>query len=124
MASATVKGGLFAQYSSTLTQINGKNSGRRSVAQLLGQKSLRALRELATTLNGAASGDPASATNKRIEANSELGGVRTVETETLVSRNTAAADITAINADLLTLSTRTYDPTPVANLDGNPLGTR
>lgn len=124
MATATVKGGLFAQYGATLAQVDGRNSLRRMASMYLGKKSTFALRELMETLNGAAAGSAASKTLKRIENSTELGGRRTIETETLVSRNTASADETAIDADILSLSTRTYDPTPVANKDNNPLGTR
>jgi hypothetical protein len=124
MVTATVKGGLFAQYGSTVSLVDGTGSGRRFSAMALGKKSFRALRELMTTLNGAAAGGAALATNARIEANEELGGLRVVETENLVNRNTTADDVTEINNTVLSLSSRTYDPTPPANLDGNPLGTR
>lgn len=124
MASAAVKGGLFAQYSSTLSQVQGTGPLRRMAAILLGKKQLRALREKMTTLNGATAGSTALATNARVEANAELGGRRTIETETLINAATVAGDVTEIDADINTLSSKTYDPTPVANLDGNPLGTR
>jgi len=124
-AVATVKGGFWPENGvASLTQISGVGSARRRAAQALSTKGTYALRELMETLDGAAAGSAASKILTRIVAAEELGGVRAIENETLVSRNTAAADVTAINADILSLSTRTYDPTPVANLDGNPLGTR
>lgn len=124
-ATATVLGGFWPTNGvGTLSSINGKGPARRAAARALAQKGTMVLRELMETLNGAASGSAASKTLGRIANSTELGGLRTIETETLVSRNTDAGDITAINADVLSLSTRTYDPTPVANLDGNPLGTR
>lgn len=124
-AVATVKGGFWPENGVTsLTQVNGKGSMRRRAAQALATKGTYALRELMETLDGAASGSAASKVLTRVANSEELGGVRTIENETLVDRNTTADDITAINADILSLSTRTYDPTPVANLDGNPLGTR
>lgn len=121
MVTATVKGGLFEQYGTTLAQY-GKGSGRRIVSQFLSHN--RALRELMLTLDGIVPGSTALATNKRIAASEELGGVRAMETEVLVNRATVNGDVVTINADLLSLSSKTYDGTPVANLDGNPLGTR
>lgn len=122
-AVATVKGGFWPENGvNSLTQISGVGSARRKAAQALAQKGTMALRELMETLNGAAAGSAASKTLSRVAAAEELGGVRTIETETLVGRNTDAADESAIDADILSLSTKTYNPTPVANLDGNPLG--
>lgn len=124
-ATATVKGGFFEQYSASLAQVSTTSAGKKRAAQALAQKGQMSLRERMETLNGAASGSAASKTLARIEANSELGGVRTIETETLVSANTTAGDITEINEDVLALSTRTtFGSSPVANGDGNPLGTR
>lgn len=120
-AVATVKGGFWPENGiNSLSQV-GNSALRRRASQALGKKSTYALRELMETLNGAAAGSAASKTLSRVAASEELGGVRTIETETLVGRNTAAADESAIDADILSLSTKTYDPTPVANLDGNPL---
>lgn len=125
IASATVKGGFWPENGvTTLAQIGAWRAGRRKVAMALGRKGMMAVREVMETLNGAAAGNAASKVLARIEANTELGGKRTIENETIYSANTAAADVTVINEDLLAFSTKTYDPTPPANLDGNPLGTR
>lgn len=121
--SATVKGGFWPQYSATLT---GQATGgplRRRAAQALSRKGARPLREMMATLNGTAAGSAASETQGRIEANEELGGVRTVETETLLDENSAAADVTTIAGDILAFSS-TFGSSPPANLDGNPLGFR
>lgn len=124
-AVATVKGGLFEQYGSTLSQIQGTGSKRRIAAQALGTKGLRDLRARMTALDGVAAGATASKTNTRVEANVEMGGVRVIETETLINRVTIAGDSTIIEADINTLTTKTtFGSSPVANLDGNPLGTR
>lgn len=125
VATATVKGGLFPEVGVTsLASIQGSGSGVRRIAQQFSDKGLKELRRRAFTLNGVVAGTTATETSKRIEANTELGGKRTIETETLVSRATTAADITEINADLLsTLTSRTTMASP-ANKDGNPLGTR
>lgn len=122
-ATATVKGGFWPEQGiNTLTQINGRAPARRRIAQLFNTRGLMALREVAETLNGAAAGGAALKTVARIAASSELGGKRTIENETLVNRVTVAGDVTEINADILSLTS--YDSTPVANGDGNPLGTR
>ena len=120
-ATATVKGGLFADVS-PLVSVQGTNSLRRIAAMALGTKSLRALREKMLTLNGATAGSTALETNGRVEANAELGGKRTIESETLVNAATVAGDVTEINADILEMSGNTYDSTPVVNKDGSPLG--
>lgn len=120
----SVKGGFFAQYSSVYTFLSGKPTALKDAARALAKRSGMATRELMETLNGAAAGSTAAKTLKRITASSELGGVRAVESEEIVNRATVAGDVTNINADVLSLSTRTYDSTPVANGDGNPLGTR
>lgn len=124
-ATATVKGGFFAQYGASIASIQGRNAMRRRVAQALGTRQLLYIRELAETLDGATAGSAASKTIGQIAAAEELGGKRTVSSVALVNRNTASADITEINADLLSLSSRTtFGASPVANKDGNPLGTR
>ena len=122
-ASADVKGGLFSQYASTLSQISTTRFWKRRAAQAFAKKGSMAMREIAETLNGAATGSAASKTLSRIANSTELGGVRTIETETLVSENTAAGHITEINEDILALTTRTTMASP-ANGDKNPLGTR
>ncbi len=124
-ATATVVGGFWPENGvSSLTQVSTTSAFKRRAAQALSKKGMMSLRERMETLNGAAAGSAASKTLSRIAASSELGGVREIETETLVSANTTAGDITEINEDILALSTKTYDPTPVDNGDLNPLGTR
>lgn len=124
MASATVKGGFWEQYGSSYTPIWGYGSARRLMRMTLSSKAMFALREKMETLNGAAAGSTASKTLKRVVAAEELGGVRSVEDETFINTATVAGDVTQINNTVLALSSKTYDPTPVANGDGNPLGTR
>lgn len=123
-ATATVLGGFWEVNSvASLTQI-GKGSARRLIAQLLDGKSSMPLRQLMRTLDGVVAGSTATKALGRVANSSELGGARTVESETLISRATVAGDITIINADVLSLSARTYVGSPVANGDGNPLGYR
>src|SRR6478609_9777111 len=100
-AVAQVKGGFWSQYGVSLSSISGKGYARRVIASLLGRKQNMALREIMETLDGVAAGSAASKTLSRVANSTELGGMRTIETETLVSRNTTAGDVTTINADLL-----------------------
>lgn len=124
-AVATVKGGLFEQFSPTLSQVSTTRAAKRRASMALAQKGQMSLRERMETLNGAAAGSAASKTLSRVAASEELGGVRTIETETLVSANTTSGDVTEINEDILARSTRTtFGNSPIANGDGNPLGTR
>lgn len=126
VATATIKGGFWPQNGVTAyTQSSGRDEQRREVASSLGRKGMMSMRALLTALNGVAPGAAASKTLNRIEANAELGGKRTIETETIISRNTVAGDVTEILNYLLLFSTKTtFGASPVANKDGNPLGTR
>lgn len=122
-AVATVKGGFWPQYGVSYTTLQGRSSARRKVAQALGQRGLMAMREIAETLNGVVAGSAASKTLGRITANIEQGGKRAIETNTIISRNTTAADVTELNNYFFALSSKTTMASP-ANKDGNPLGTR
>jgi hypothetical protein len=125
-ATATVKGGFWPENGvSSLTGASTTNAQKRRAATALATKGNRALRELAETLNGAAAGSAALKTQGRIEANVELGGKRTIESETLVNRNTTTADRDELNSDVFSLTSKTtFGASPPANRDGNPLGTR
>jgi hypothetical protein len=125
-ATATVKGGFWpANGIGSLTQISGKGSLRRIVAQALGMDQLQDQRELLETLNGVAPGSTALKTSARVVAAEELGGKRLIEQATVINRATTAADVTELTADFLTLTTRTsFGSSPPANKDLNPLGTR
>jgi hypothetical protein len=125
-ATATVKGGFWPQNSvSSLSSIDGRNSLRRKAAMALDGKGQFYWRTLAIALLGAATGGAASKTLARIEANVELGGKRTVETETLINRVTTAGDVTNLTNDLYSFTSKTtFGNSPPVNKDGNPLGTR
>lgn len=87
--------------------IQDQSSFRKQIARLFDRKQLRKDRELIVELLGAAAGETASATLKRVEhSTTELGGLRTIETETLVSRATTAGDDTELTADYFTYSSR------------------
>jgi hypothetical protein len=124
-ATATVKGGMWPEVGvSSLTQVQGTGPGRRRISQNFSKKGLRKFRELAETLNGVVAGSAALQTNGRVEHNTELGGKRTIESESLINRVSAAGDVTVLTADFYSsLTSRTTMASP-ANLDGNPLGTR
>lgn len=120
-ATATIKGGFWeVNLTPSLVSISGKNSNRRLVSYALGRKSTYGLREIVRTLDGAVAGTVATKALNRIQNNSELGGKRTVETETLISRATTAQDITDTKADLFSLSARTTKAAQT-NLNRNPL---
>lgn len=121
-STASVKGGFFAQYSTSLSGFSTGGARRRKVAQALSVRGLRPLKEAIITLLGATAGSAALSTRTRVAAAEEMGGVRTIETVTEYDDTTAAGDVTAITADIL--SYNSYDGTPIANGDGNPLGTR
>jgi hypothetical protein len=127
IATANVKGGLFGDSAGLLTlpSISGKSFNRTFAAKLLQTKSMLALRQTLSVLDGAVAGSNVTKTFPQVEANSELGGKRNITTQTLINRNSTANDVTETRADLLTLTTRTsFGANPVANKDGNPLGTR
>lgn len=124
-AVATVLGGFWAQFSPTLTQISGDAPQKHKIAQLLGKKSLLDLRARMTALDGVAPGANATKNYTVVQANVELGGLRAIDTQVLINRNTTAADVTEIETDVNTYSTNTtFGANPPVNLDGNPLGTR
>lgn len=120
---AAVKGGYWPENGVvSLTNISTTSAARRRAAMALKQRGQRALRELMETLNGATAGSAASKTIARVEhpSDNDMSGVRAIEIETLVGRNTIAADVTLINADILQHGGIVASP-PV-NGDGNPLG--
>jgi hypothetical protein len=123
-ATATVKGGFWPEVGVlSLSSTQGSGYARKQIARLFGTKGLMDERELAETLNGVVAGSAAVKTLARVANSSELGGVRAIESETIINRNTTAADVTALNADFFSFSTKTTLASP-ANKDGNPLGTR
>jgi len=124
-ATATVKGGFFETNGvPSLTQAWGYNSIRRRARQALSKYGQMSVRARMSTLLGTAPGAASGKQLSRVVASDELGGLRPIEQYQFINRNTTAADVTEIQQTLLLLSSKTYNPTPVANRDGNPLGTR
>jgi hypothetical protein len=124
-AVASVKGGLFPENGvTTWTQITPYGGTRMDAAGSLSSQAMYALREVIETLTGVAPGAAALKQLSRIVAADDLSGARAIENVSLVGRVTTAADITEIHNTILSYVSRHHDPTPVPNLDGNPLGTR
>jgi len=122
---ATVKGGMFeANGVAVLSTIHTTSALRKVAAKALGRDQMYGLRAIMYALTGNVVGGIASKSLTRVAATEELGGVRPIEVETIINRATVGNDITEIREDILSLSSKTYNPNPPANLDGNPLGTR
>jgi hypothetical protein len=93
----------------TLTLQVDRNPLEKMVSRAFRRMNKR--RGLMLALNGAATGGTATVTEKRVaHSTTNLGGVRTIETNTYVNRATAAADETA-GDEVLTLNTRIATPT-------------
>lgn len=124
--SATVAGGLHAGYGASLVGIDANmiDFRTRRSAQGLDGKGQFPTRKLADALLGVAPGATATFAVPEIAASVEMGGARTVNQVNLINRATTAQDVTDLKAALTTLSVNTSNPSPVANLDRNPLGTR
>ena len=124
---ATVSGGsIFIEDGGTYTLQYVNNNTKRMLGRLLRRPGNRLIQEIIQTLNGAASGSAASKTHSRIEAPADsdnLGGVRAIETVTDVSRNTDAADVTALTAIYdLSVAGITYPTDASGNGGGGKLG--
>lgn len=90
-------------FGNSYTQINTNSTLRKRIAQALSHVGMRKDRELLATLLGTASGSAAAASQVRVAHSlTELGGLRAVETQTFVNRNTTAGDITDLDANFLT----------------------
>lgn len=93
---------------------------RNLVANHMRKRGMAKDRELITTLLGAAAGETASLAEKRVAAvagGENLGGVRTIETNTIINRATTAADVTAMNDYLSNINDRA--PTYPGDKSGN-----
>ena len=96
---------------------SGLMPSRNRIRRVVLRPGFKVMRELLDTLIGATAGSAASHTYKRIaEDSGQGGGNRTIETVTSISRNSAAADVTALKLMLVNVTNR---PTYVADLSGN-----
>jgi hypothetical protein len=76
-------------------------------------------------LNGIAPGGALSKALTRVTASQELGGVRPIEVDQIVSGVTTTGVRDQINKNFFNFTTNTsFGSNPPPNLDGNPLGTR
>jgi hypothetical protein len=126
-ATANVRGGLFGDAAglTQLVSICGREGRRTYAAHELGTKIGFPLRAIMNATAGVAPGGVATYVFPTIEPNVELGGKRTILQTALINRATTAADVTEYKNDILKWSQRsTFGANPVANKDGNPLGTR
>jgi hypothetical protein len=100
-----------------------KSTQRNRIKRVMNREQFRAIKELFDTLIGAASGSAAYATHKRVghpdtvTALGALGGARTIETITDISRNSTAADITALKE--MTVNVAVNTSAHVRDLSGN-----
>jgi hypothetical protein len=121
MATATGSSGLWG---ASYVQLVDRSTLERRMGRLA--KGMKLKRALALALNGAAAGGAALYTEKRITAQpgptGEHGGVRTVETNTFVNRNTAAADETQIDAMWLQRSVPSSYPLQPGGAPGGAFG--
>lgn len=91
--------------------IRGVTPLRKVVARLLERKELRRDRQLLNVLLGTVPGTTATSTLKRVQSStSENGGLRPIETETIVGRASTAADDTELTTQLLTYNSRPTYP--------------
>lgn len=119
---------------------SGRSPNRYHLARILKKRGMREYSEVLKTLTGAASGSGASVTNSQVQAVANTaanvqGGVRTIESKELVglilasdkddasantTRNTTAADVTSLVADMHDGSYAARSPsTYVADASGN-----
>jgi hypothetical protein len=103
--------------------LRNKNPRRYAIKRVVNRDSFRVMTALSNALIGAASGSATGAiTFKRINPGTPLdaatfGGRRTIDTVSIINRNTTAADVTALKEMLYNVKTR---PAPyVRDLSGN-----
>lgn len=109
--------GLFNDNGGSYSLIQDKIPSR-NLARILARKNgFRKLRELFDTLIGAASGGTAAASFARIENDADNGGVRTIETVSVINRASTADDITALKE--IVVNVKRYPDPYVVDASGN-----
>lgn len=89
--------------------LSGKMPRRNSIRRVVNREGFREFTALFNSLVGAASGSGTGAiTTKKIAAatGNNLGGARTVESVSVINRNTTAADVTALKEMVYGVKTR------------------
>jgi hypothetical protein len=99
---ATWAGGWDGQFGQPYALTGSREDIKRVIAMAFERRGNRDLSALAIALNGVAAGANATSTYKEVQAiqdlsNFALGGLRTIDTKTLINRNTTAADQTLLN---------------------------
>jgi hypothetical protein len=114
-------------HGATHALIAAPNARMRAIARLFHTPDAVAEGELAVTLTGAAVGQAASATVARVTASAvdgfNQGGQRAVSAESVVNRNTAAADETTLDAQFQPSFAPTTYPADLGGGGGGKLGT-
>jgi hypothetical protein len=125
-AVATVLGGFWpANGVGSLAGMSGESGARRAIRMGLGEYGQLKSQALMFSLVAFGPGSVATKNITRVVASPELGGVRAIETVSIINRTTVSADFAEIQQDYLTSYTKnTFGANPPANLDRNPLGTR
>lgn len=101
---ATWAGGWDGYFGQPYAQISAQGNISRRLARLYERRGGRVLGALAIALDGVVAGSNATATVNTVEALAAtdsvaaLGGKRNITTQTLINRNTTAADVTLLNA--------------------------
>lgn len=124
---ATVKGGLFAQYSSQLPSIEPYvlSMDHRRMAQYLAHKTQFEFRQILDTLVLSGVGATATYNYSEIDpVSSEMGGKRAIVSTPIINRTVTGNDIADVRETVTSLSADTFVPNPPYNGDRNPLGTR
>lgn len=101
-----------------------KMPSRARIQRVIGTEGARRFRELFDTLIGANTGGTALATYRRIagETSAQIGGgVRTIDTVTVINRASTAADVTALKEFTVNVARR--PTTYPRDLSGNGGGT-
>lgn len=135
-ATATVKGGFWPTNGVTNLTTDTKvpthaaagftgQGLEKRISRALSRKSLMWVRGTMIALNGIVPGGVVSVPYPKIQASPEMGGKRVIETELLASYTTTANSAAGLNQLFYRFTQDTsFGPTPPANKDGNPLGTR
>ena len=127
MATLTIspKGGFWGDLGANSLVLGNRNVKIPQIARLIKVDGMRKNKEIWNELTGEAEGEAAAASYARVKAGeldangnqSELGGLRTIETVTVINTTTTAADETEM--ELLT-DWDSSDDAHTDNLDGNP----
>lgn len=119
----------YGENYSLLGSANRADNTRTALARVFAQRlySRAVVREVLAALIGAAPGQNATSSHKRVQAERDLeanvqGGARTIETFVGINRNTDAADVTYVEAALNQSPAPVYVGDSSGNGGGSKLG--